>query len=441
MPKVAVLNRFFDVVTTSWRGLPPSARFLSLAGAIGVGVLCSVSSLGFFSARTTLAPPSPPAASPWWVTHAAAVDDTACQLSLRVADEKGYAIDDARLHVVSLKDGAVVQRRSVLTSGGGYARLIDLQPGFYDVTVDVDGHALNGVPTFRCDPQVGGQRAFFDVEVAPATGLLTGILVGHRGAALAGATVTLWQHDTERTGLSGVVRVTTDAEGRFRAPLRQGRYRVQAVAADHVARETTVTVEAETTTRLALRFRPTLQGVVVDEGGAPIAGAVVSVGGVFDPKARGTAVVADNQGRFVLPVALGQAVTITARGDGRLARADLGVIDDPRQRRAIVLRATRGRVVVGTVVTTSGAPHGYGGVRYRARSVGLEGEAPTDAHGRFVIDGMPPEVDVEVWAADHESGAWGAQVATPGRGELTLLTTVPSPPCGSLQGCSAVSRR
>jgi hypothetical protein len=69
------------------------------------------------------------------------------------------------------------------------------------------------------------------------------------------------------------------------------------------------------------------------------------------------------------------------------------------------------------------------------------GEAPTDEDGRFVLDGMPPEVDVEVWAADHESGAWGAQVATPARGVLTLLTTASSPPCASLRGCGAMFRR
>jgi protocatechuate 3,4-dioxygenase beta subunit len=392
------------------------------ASAVGLSalVLGSLSALHLFEPRVTPAPELPPAPSPWLVARAAAVDDGACQLSLRVLDSDGGAVDRAAVEVVRLEDGRVAGQRVVRTDDHGTARLIDLEPGYYDLTVDVDGRALNGAPTFRCDPQHGGRRAFFDVAVAPATGLLEGTLVGHRGKALPGATVALWQEDAHRSGLAGVVRVRTDAAGRFSARLPKGRYLAQAVAADHVAKKLTLTVDDKTATRIALPWSPAIRGVVVDELGAPIAGATVALGGAFDPKAKASAVVADEQGRFALPIQAGQDVVITARGHGRVARAMLGVVDALEGFQQVQLVATAGRTVSGTVYTTTGTPLAHGAVHYRIRSLGLEGEAPTDSHGRFLLDGMPADADVEVWAVGNASGAWGAQVATPERNELAL---------------------
>jgi hypothetical protein len=308
----------------------------------------------------------------------------------------------------------------VRTDDGGVARLIDLEPGYYDVTVDVADRALNGAPTFRCDAEHGGRRAFFDVQLAVAAGLLEGTLVGHRGKALPAATVALWQEDSSRSGLAGVVRVRTDAVGHFSARLPKGRYLAHAVAADHVTKNLTITVGEKTAARIVLPWSPAIRGVVVDELGAPIAGAAVALGGAFDPKAKASGVVTDVHGRFALPIQARQDVVITARGNGRVARAMLGVVDNIDAFQQVQLVATTGRTVSGTVYTTTGTPLAHGAVQFRIRSLGLEGEAPTDAHGRFLLDGMPADADVEVWAAGNASGAWGAQVATPERHELAL---------------------
>jgi hypothetical protein len=250
--------------------------------------------------------------------------------------------------------------------------------------------------------------------------LLEGTLVGHRGKALPAATVALWQEDSSRSGLAGVVRVRTDAVGHFSARLPKGRYLAHAVAADHVTKNLTITVGEKTAARIVLPWSPAIRGVVVDELGAPIAGAAVALGGAFDPKAKASGVVTDVHGRFALPIQARQDVVITARGNGRVARAMLGVVDNIDAFQQVQLVATTGRTVSGTVYTTTGTPLAHGAVQFRIRSLGLEGEAPTDAHGRFLLDGMPADADVEVWAAGNASGAWGAQVATPERHELAL---------------------
>jgi protocatechuate 3,4-dioxygenase beta subunit len=420
MPTPATLRTLIRSVSSKITHAPDGA--VAAASAVGLSalVLGSLSALHLLEPRVTRAPELPPSPSPWLVERATAVDDGACQLSLRVLDHDGSVVDNAGVEVVRLEDGQVAWRRALRTDDGGVARLIDLEPGYYDLTVDVADRALNGAPTFRCDPTHGGRRAFFDVTVAPVTGVLEGTLVGHRGKALPAATVALWQEDSARSGLAGVVRVRTDVDGRFSARLPKGRYLAQAVAADHVAKKLTLTVDDKTSARVVLPWSPAIRGVVLDELGAPIPGAAVALGGAFDPKAKASAVVADEHGRFALPIQAGQDVVITARGNGRVARAMLGVVDNLDAFQQVQLTATTGRTVSGTVYTTAGTPLAFGAVHYRIRSLGLEGEAPTDGHGRFLLDGMPADADVEVWAAGNASGAWGAQVATPERNELAL---------------------
>jgi hypothetical protein len=164
---------------------------------------------------------------------------------------------------------------------------------------------------------------------------------------------------------------------------------------------------------------------VVDESGRPVAGAVVAMGEAWDPSSQAARVVTDAAGVFALPVVRGQELTLTAHGDGRLGRISAGTVDDVSGLQALTIAVRTGRTVVGVVVGDDGQPRPHGSVRFRVRALGLEGEVPCDGNGRFVLDGMPAE-DVEAWAADNATGAWGARVADALTGHLTLPWTPPA---------------
>ncbi len=405
--------------------IPTPLKSAAVAVVPGGALLLALSSTGLFDTRVTQLPDLPEAPSPWLVARASAQDDAACQLSLRVVDEAGNAVDDARVTVAALKDGSVGRTVDALTDRKGTHRLIDLDRGAYDVTVDVDGKALQGTPTFRCNHD--GQRAYFDVVVKDSDNVVTGRLTGKNKAALAHATVALFQSINQRDGLAGVVRVRTDADGNFSARVTAGSYVAYATAADHTAKKTTVKVEAPVTKMaLNLAWSPSVRGIVVDDAGQPLKNAVVAMGNAFDPRAKTTTVKTDENGRFALAVSQGQELSLTARGDGKIGRAFVGTVDDVERFQHLTIVATSGRTVSGVVLGTDGNPLAFGGVHYRVRELGLEGEAPTDGAGRFMLDGLPANQDVEVWAVGNATGAWGARVADPGTTQLALTFIPPA---------------
>jgi hypothetical protein len=409
--------------------VPAPLAAATAAAAPGGALLLALSSSGLFETRVTRAPELPPAPSPWLVATAVAKDDAACQLSVRVVDERGDVVDDAPLKIAKLGAGVVEAGCDALTDHKGTHRLIDLARGSYDVTVDVAGKALQGTPTFRCDQD--GKRAFFDVVVKDSDRVVTGTIHGVRGGKkqpLAYATVAVFQDLANRNALGGVVRVRTDGDGQFSARLPAGQYVAYATANDHVAAKTHFTVDAPLTQmQLALAFMPSVSGVVVDDAGVPVAGAVVAMGNAYDPRAKASAVVADSSGRFRLPVHEGQELTLTARGDGKIGRTFVGVVTAERAPEVRIV-ASVGRTVSGVVTTPTGKIVAFGDVQFRIKSLGVEGTARTDASGRFVLDGMPQNEPVEVWAKGNATGAWGARVAEPTTSptQLALLYIPPA---------------
>jgi hypothetical protein len=396
-----------------------------VAGVLpGAGLLLALASFGFFGERRPPPVPVVEAPSPWWFAAAAARDDGACQLALRVHDETGAPVDGAQLQIVRLAGGDVVERIAARTDRKGTYRAIDLTPGSWDVTIDVPGHALQGAPTFACTAP--GQRAFFDLQVSPGENVVEGAVVGDGRAPLPGASVAFFQDDSHRSALAGVVRVEADHRGHFRAVLAPGRYVALVGAREHLAKRTTLVV-SEPSMRMPVRlaWRPAVRGVVVDEQGRRVGGAVVVMGAAWDPRARTARVTTDVDGRFEMPIAQGQDLTLTAHGQGLVGHLAVGVVDDARQFPTLTVVARAGRSVGGVVVALDGAPRPFGPVHFRIRALGLEGEVQSDADGRFVIDGLPAD-DVELWAADNATGAWGARVADATTAQVALTWLPPA---------------
>ena len=51
----------------------------------------------------------------------------------------------------------------------------------------------------------------------------------------------------------------------------------------------------------------------------------------------------------------------------------------------------------------------------------MVGTTKADAEGKFLLQGLPPDADVELWAEGNATGAWGAVVAS-AKQEQVLLT-------------------
>ena len=253
-------------------------------------------------------------------------------------------------------------------------------------------------------------------------------LASASGGALPGAELAIAQDVDGRNAIAGVARVPAGADGRIAVPLAPGTYVVLAQAPNHEAARRTITLRADepgNRARITLAPAPRVRGTVVDEHGAPVAGALVSLGGAYDPTARVARVRTEADGSFALPIRRGQDVTVSARGDGKVARAAFGVLTSPFGIDGVTLVARAGREVEGMVSKPDGSPWAFGLVRYRVRDLGLTGVEQADGAGRFVLDGMPADADVEVWAEGNATGAWGAQVSTPAGERLALVYVAP----------------
>lgn len=372
----------------------------------------------------------PPEPSPFVLGEAAGSMPDGCQIGARVLLD-GAPTEDAtlRLSRVTAEGSAAVWTARTATNGAH--RFIDLPAGTYHLTALVDGLAPAGAPELRCTQHA--ERAFVDLPFDSARShgdvALELSLTSTTGGALAGAEVAIAQDSDAREALAGVARLPADPTGRLSLRLAPGSYQLLVQAPMHAPVVRKIALRADEPTsaaKVALQPAPRIRGVLVDETGAPIADALVALGAAFDPKARVARVRTEADGSFALPVGVGQDVTISARGAGRVARMAFGVLANPFGLDGVQLVARSGRNVDGVVTRPDGEPWAFGLVRYRVRDLGLTGVEQADGKGRFVLDGMPSDADVEVWAEGNATGAWGAQVSSPGGEPLALVFVPPA---------------
>lgn len=227
--------------------------------------------------------------------------------------------------------------------------------------------------------------------------------VGAEDEPVAGAKVTLaalsdgWPVQLEATSQAdgsalfpaipadGIRWIEWSAEAAGRAP---------AVASGQVRHMLDVTLRLEPAT--------TVRGRVVDESGAPVAGATVMVAGAAfaTTGADGTFAVTG------LPPAGGDVV-VTA--DGYAPAARRGLAGDAGEVVLGDVVLTVGGRVAGIVVDDAARPSVGAKVVVSVRDTALRWETVTDAEGRFAFDHMgTDEMDVEA-EAPPESGSWASR--------------------------------
>ncbi|MBI1945894.1 MAG: carboxypeptidase regulatory-like domain-containing protein [Deltaproteobacteria bacterium] len=409
-----------------WSRAGGPARVLAAAALPAAALAAALSLTDATGARYFERPPPEP--SPFVLGEASAATPGACQIAARVLED-GAPLADAPLRLARVTDEGSAEVWTAQTASSGAHRFIDLPRGTYHLTALVEGRPPAGAPELRCTS--AAERAFVELPVTARASAVTLelALTSTTGGVLAGAEIAIAQDVDGRNALAGVARVPAGVDGHASLLLEPGSYLVLVQAPQHEAARRAITVRADeprSASRIALAPAPRVRGVVVDEQGAPVAGALVSLGAAFDPKARVARARTEADGSFSLPVRTGQDVSVSARGDGKVARAAFGVLASPFGLDGVTLVARAGRNVEGMVSKPDGAPWAFGLVRYRVRELGLTGVEQADGAGRFVLDGMPADADVEVWAEGNATGAWGAQVSTPAGEQLALVYVPPA---------------
>ncbi len=166
----------------------------------------------------------------------------------------------------------------------------------------------------------------------------------------------------------------------------------------------------------------TLEGLVVDEAGRPVAEAEVRLEGADSdanaPEELDLAT-SDGEGRFVLTdqLLLGRRVVASAAaGRGQVEVADLS----PDETREVRVTLAAGRVVRGMVVSPEGQPVPAADVTAADGRGVVVARARTDRFGRFWLK-RTPLVPVELMAANAE-GVSASVVAGPDEDEEVVLT-------------------
>ncbi|HEU4395833.1 MAG TPA: carboxypeptidase-like regulatory domain-containing protein, partial [Planctomycetota bacterium] len=294
----------------------------------------------------------------------------------------------------------------VWTDAAGRFRLVGLAPGEAAVLAVHGPRGLFG----RAGPAAvaPGGAATLRVEVAPGA-LLAGSVVREDGTPVPGAVLRVGAGGVEKgmemfrekvlAALEGDAEAhPVGADGAFRvAGLAPGQYALFA-AADGCTPARGVEVvlaagEARGDLRLVLGGERFLAGRVVDEGGAPVAGARIFVQDLEQARIDPTGTAAgetDAEGRFRVPGLTAPRYRVRAEASGSPAESGEGAPGGPE----VVLRLRKGLAIAGVVVDAeTGKPLAAIPVRaefLRARSMNDRegGSATTGPDGSFRMEGL-----------------------------------------------------
>lgn len=244
-----------------------------------------------------------------------------------VTDTSGKPLAGARVRVLSRGDGlAGVAPLETRTDFEGAWRIDGVEAGRAEVAAEEAGLPLGDARAVRV---VGGQENRVDLALPPAGALVGKVKAASgRGPAPLGTVVTVVPMRA-RPGAAQQARALADASGNWTVRVPAGEYRAYAAPAEAAlpdlrAAPVFARVEPARATRLdltALAAEPGdgLSILVLEPGGAPSAGAAVTLGRPDDARAA-LAAAAGEDGRVWLGRDLGLAgrpVTVRAHNGGR----------------------------------------------------------------------------------------------------------------------------
>ena len=340
----------------------------------------------------------------------------------------GARIDGVRVHLVPALayTGRVVDTEGnpiagaevrLLGASTGEQRLAPLADRF---TTDADGeitfHAPDDAVLEAHHPEHGTGRGVvgFETQVSKllvitldpdvterAGATIAGRVVDADGEPFADAIVrAVYEVDNRAahgTRLHPTAETATEPDGRFVLErLDRGEYTLVASARGHAnARETGVASGARDVV-LELGREARIEGVVVDEAGAPVpAFTVVAQVRIGALERRNVAVqsVFDSEGRFAIEGLSAGSYLVRVYGAGH-APSDESTLTAPSTSARFVL--SRGGRIEGTVVTAGGGPIENarvtleGGSGDAASAVPITTTTVTDARGSYALEGIPP---------------------------------------------------
>ena len=343
-----------------------------------------------------------------------------------------------RVHVAAKADGSPVAgakvelvlsdtRRDFRTDAEGSVVLPGLTPENWHVEVQARGFAQEKSAVKLSDDQ----QADLNFALEPG-GRLLGVVSDEKGRPLSGVGLSLRTAD-EHDRQIDYMESQADGSYHFEFLPLDTNLELAIYSPDYQSPSHDVLIASQGVREVELDFalapRPdggSVEGVVTDSAGRPIAGAnLTNTGNSSDHVRRATT---DAAGRFRIDKLYegSSGCQLVARAKGSCAQV---VSATPRKDGApaqVSIKLERGHRIRGRVVDTDGRPIADAYVTYAGGDQfdSLGGRVTTDAEGRFALDALPADCRFDIDAEDH-SGLQDKTLPLDGPDEVVVTLQQP----------------
>jgi hypothetical protein len=336
------------------------------------------------------------------VAHTASAHDSAARGKATRAEE----VEPAKLVVTVTDDkgpvaGATVRLERergeveiVQTAADGVARAESLEPGTWRVSASAEGREPAAL---RARELRAGEIVNVELQLVAGGRTLTGLVTDATGGTIAGARIDAARLGGTARPTDAVASTLTGADGRYQLSVAEGQLLVAASEASYAPQSRFVEVGASgATADFQLVPGGVIEGIVRDERSRePVPGALVHARRDAPAMMLGERAIhvatTSADGRFRVAGLRPGGFELHARAEGRASTSPtivgLGVAEQVSDVEILVGASP---VIRGIVVDESGSPAPNVEVNAFAGGGGGDNSAVSDAHGAFVLEGLPP---------------------------------------------------